>query len=182
MSRRFIRLWGYLSRVSDVVIVAAITGATGVLGGFFGFQASRAQIAIEARKLDHEVSAREATFEKQAKEERRELYLEYMGAIDEAWKLVGRSPLTEAMYNSWWESYAVIDNRVELFAGGEIRDAAFPLWKVLNAYVKDVSTLAENSSVEKAAPEAWGRHADAVHERRADLLAAMRREVGAPGA
>jgi hypothetical protein len=168
--------------MSDVVIVAAITGATGVLGGFFGFQASRAQIVIEGRRFDHEVSSGEATAEKQANEERRELYLEYMGAIDEAWKLVGRRPLTKEMYNSWWESYAEIDNRVELLAGSDVRDAGFPLWKALNAYVEDLAAEVEKSPIEQAASDAWSRHADAVHEKRAVLLKAMRRDVGAPQA
>jgi hypothetical protein len=165
--------------MGDAVWISLITGTTGIVSGLLGYGVSRGQLHLERRRIDAESDSEQRKQLRETIASRRDLYLEYLSVVDETWKRLTRPDLEPLDWHEWWSRYSEVDNRVELLGSNSVQTATYPLWDVLNRLGSRV--MKERPDEIELAPwavQVWSEESERFNSKRADVLAAMREDVG----
>jgi hypothetical protein len=165
--------------MGDAVWISMITGTTGVVSGLLGYGVSRGQLNLEGRRVDAESQSDQRTQQRETIAARRDLYLEYLSTVDETWKNLMGPDLGPLDWHEWWSRYSEVDNRVELLGSDSVQSATYPLWSALDRLATRV-TQEKPEDVERPvwARRVWAEMGEDVNDKRADVMAAMRIDVG----
>ncbi len=178
--------------MSDTVLVAIVTASTGLLSGMLGYASARAQLGLEAARLEREGQTEAEAKLAAAVAARQTLYIEYLNTLDRWHGLVANFEIDE--WNEWSEEYQRVDNRVELLGSDDVRESTYPLHRAMTA-MGDATVQARRTAEEQedfagleeskqdvriadAVREVLPEHLPPILAARANVLAAMREDLG----
>jgi hypothetical protein len=155
-----------------------VTGATAVLSGLVGYGTARGQRAVELRRLALDARKAEQAREDVAVQERRDLYLRYLAAVDRFPVLaMQEGGATSTAVDSFWDEFERAGTELELFGSEHVREQSEPVHRVL---YEAFQMLSWNSpEFAKSVREVYDRGTrERLHDTREALIRAMRADVG----
>lgn len=132
---------------------------------------------MEERRVAHEESVAEAERQDSLRAERQQLYLEYLGVIDQ-WSRILQRDFSRERWLQWWDQYNEVDNRVELLGSEAVRTATYTVFSAIHEMRKDADFEAED--LDKEGWRLSEQHGDAISEARQEILHAMRADLRSP--
>jgi hypothetical protein len=166
-----------MPRVADPILASAVTGATAIFAGLIGYGTAAGQRRLDERRIEREERESDAARNDRLRDGRRDLYIEHLNVVDEAWKVYQEDP-TQERASAWWYHFNEIDNKLELLGSDSVRAASLAVFNALAAVRAEMDWGSPDASGEGV--RAYATHGPQVHQARQHLLDAMRTDLRAP--
>ena len=156
--------------------MAAVTGITGVVGGFIGYLIARSQGNVERARITAENERLRIQYDLDRATERKATYHEFIVTAFRGYLArVGVPPFTQATFSDWVSEYSSRSSAAELFGTKDVRDAINALdgvtSKVINATDWETPETSFTAAFDPLTPS-WFAAYNAV-------IDAMRMDIGA---
>jgi hypothetical protein len=158
------------------VAVAAVTGFTGVVGGFIGYLIARSQGHVERARITAENERLRIQYDLDRATERKTTYHEFIVTAYRGYLArMGVPPFTQVTFADWVKEYSIRGSAVELFGTEAVREAIGALEEVYS----DVINATNWETPETSFPAAFDPLTPRWLPAYSAVVDAMRMDIGA---